>query len=86
MHFRRELATSYILVFGGLALGLFVGIFVIEYDPPVVAWLFAAGGGMALGAFVAALVSGIPLVGNPGTGRRYVPLDDDTDENWRDRR
>ncbi len=85
MPFRRELASSYILVFGGLAVGLLLGVFVIEYEPAVVGWLFGAGAGLALGAFIAAMTSGIPLVGNPGTGERYAPLDD-TDEDWRDPR
>lgn len=85
MLFRRELASSYIFVFGGLAVGLLLGVFVIEYEPAVVAWLFGAGAGLAFGAFIAALTSGIPLVGNPGTGDRYAPLDD-AGEDWRDPR
>lgn len=85
MHFRRELASSYAFVFGGLILGLAVGIFVIEYEPAFVGWMFGAGAGLAFGAFVAALTSGVPLAGNPGTGQRYAPLDD-LDEDWRDPR
>ena len=85
MHFRRELASTYILVFGGLAVGLLVGVFVIEYDPAVVAWLFGAGSGLAVGAFLAAITSGVPLVGNPGTGRSYSRFED-VDEDWRDRK
>ncbi len=86
MHFRRELLSSYLLVFGGLAVGLLVGLFVIDYEPAVVGWLFAAGGGLAIGAFIAALTSGVPLVGNPGAGQRYAPLDDTDDDGWRDPR
>ncbi len=86
MPFRRELVSSYFLVFGGLALGLLTGVFVIDYDPAVMGWLFGAGGGLALGAFVAAITSGTPLVGNPGTGQRYAPLDDMDDEGCRDPR
>lgn len=86
MRFRRELASAYALVFGGLAVGLLVGILVIDYEPPVVGWIFGAGGGLALGAFMAAIASGTPLVGNPGAGRRYPPLDDLEDESWRDPR
>jgi len=82
---RRELASTYALVFSGLAVGLLVGVLVIDYDPPVVGWIFGAGGGLALGAFLAALASNTPLAGNPGTGQRYAPLDDD-DEDWRDPR
>jgi hypothetical protein len=85
MHFNRELTSSYILVFGGLALGILVGVFIIDYQPAILGWLFGAGGGLALGAFVAAVTSGVPLVGNPSTGQRYTPLDDE-DEDWRDRR
>ncbi len=82
---RRELASSYALVFGGFVVGLLVGVLVIDYDPAFLGWIFGAGGGLALGAFMAALASNTPLVGNPGTGQRYAPLDDD-DEDWRDRR
>ncbi len=84
MHFRRELASAYALVFGGFAVGLLIGVLVIDYEPPVLGWIFAAGGGLALGSFLAAITSGTPLVGNPGTGQRYAPLDDD--EDWRDPR
>jgi len=86
MHFRRELLSSYVLVFGGLAVGILVGVFVIEYDPAIVGWLFGAGGGLAMGAFFAALASNTPLVGNPGTGQRYTPSDALDDEDWRDNR
>lgn len=87
MHFRRDLASAYVLVFGGLAVGLLVGVLVIDYEPPIVGWIFGAGGGLALGAFMAALASGTPLAGNPGTGHRHGPLDDlDDDESWRDPR
>ncbi len=47
--------------------------------------MFGAGAGLAFGAFIAALTSGVPLAGNPGTGQRYAPLDD-MDEDWRDPR
>lgn len=82
---RRELASSYALVFGGLIVGLLVGILVIDYEPAILGWIFGAGGGLALGAFFAAIASNTPLVGNPGSGQRYAPLDDD-DEDWRDPR
>jgi hypothetical protein len=86
MGLKRELASAYILVFGGLATGLLIGLFVIEYDPQIVGVLFCTGGGIAIGAFIAAITSGIPLAGNPGTGTRYSRVDDLDEDDWRDPR
>lgn len=68
---------SYLLVGAGLLAGAYVGIFVIEYDPPIVGWFFGTGTGVSLGAFVAALVSNTPLAGRaPQPSHRAPPLDD----------
>ena len=89
MGLKRSMLSTYLLVFGGLAIGIYVGVFVIEYQPQVVAWLFGAGAGLSVGAFIAAITSGIPLVGNPGTGTPYRRFDDAEGldvEDWRDPR
>ena len=75
---RREMLGSYVLVFGGLALGLFVGIFVIDVQPAVLGWLFGAGIGVSGGAFIAAIASNEPLVGGHNT-RREPLFDGDED-------
>ena len=86
---KSGMLSTYLMVFGGLFIGLYLGIFVIEYDPQIVAWLFGAGAGLSIGAFIAAITSGVPLAGNPGTGQRYSHIerdDPDDDEDWRDPR
>jgi hypothetical protein len=84
--FHRELLSSYALVFGGLAIGLFVGIFVVDAHPAIIGWVFGGAAGLTGGAFIAALASGEALVGR-GYGVRD-PLDesaiaerDDEDED-----
>ena len=53
----------YLFVFGGLALGLFVGVFVADTRPPILGWLFGAGMGLTGGAFFAAIATGEQLIG-----------------------
>lgn len=60
---RRELIGPYLLVGGGLLAGLFVGVFVVDAEPAIIGWLFGAGAGITLGAFLAAITSNEPLVG-----------------------
>ena len=60
---RRRLLAPYLLVGGGLTGGLLLGIFVFDAEPAVLGWIFGAGGGLMLGAFIAALTSNEPLVG-----------------------
>ena len=67
---------SYLLVFGGLALGLFVGIFVVDVQPAVLGWLFGAGIGISGGAFIAAITLNEPLAGTR-TARREPLFGDD---------
>jgi hypothetical protein len=58
----------YIFVTLGLLIGGAVAT-VIETDPPILGWLFAIGGGLAGGAFLAAIASGDGLAGGaPGSG------------------
>ncbi len=61
--FHRELINSYLLVGGGFFGGLLIGIFVVDVEPAIIGWLFSAGAGITLGAFIAALSSNEPLVG-----------------------
>ncbi len=81
----RPLLSSYVFVGAGLLIGAYVGIFVIEYDPPIMGWFFGTGTGLSLGAFVAALVSNTPLAGSTsqpqrrGVIPRNLALDDDLD-------
>jgi hypothetical protein len=86
---RRPLLSSYVCVGAGLLLGAYVGIFVIQYDPPIMGWFFGTGTGLSLGAFVAALVSGTPLAGSPsqpqrrGVIPRNLNVDDlDAADDW----
>ena len=59
----RGLIGSYLLVGGGFLGGLLIGIFVVDAEPAIVGWLFSAGAGTTLGAFIAALSSDEPLIG-----------------------
>jgi len=66
----RHLIGTYVLVLGSGLAGLVVGVFVIDVEPAVIGWFFATGGGLMVGAFVAAIASNEPLVGRgalPGT-------------------
>ena len=60
---RQYLCPHYLLVFGGLALGLAVGIFIIDFEPAIVGWIVGGGVGLSGGAYIAALSSGDPLAG-----------------------
>jgi len=73
---RHYLRAHYLLVFGGVALGLAIGIFVIDYDPAFVGWIVGAGIGLSAGAYVAAISSGEPLVGGSGRDRGNWTLDE----------
>ena len=65
---RRYLRSHYLLVFGGAAIGLAIGIFVVDVQPAVIGWIVGGGLGVTAGAYLAAITSGEPLVG--GGGRR----------------
>ncbi len=78
---RRELIGAYLMVGGGLLVGLSIGVFVVDVEPAIVGWLFSAGAGVTGGAFVAAITSNEPLVGRgalPAPPPRHPhPLDDE---------
>ena len=76
--FHRELIGSYLLVGGGFLGGLLIGIFVVDAEPAIIGWLFSAGAGITLGAFIAALSSNEPLIGR---GALPAPLPPDMDAN-----
>lgn len=65
---RRYLRPHYLLVFGGTAIGLAIGIFVIDTQPALIGWIVGGGLGLSGGAYLAAITSGEPLVGG-GRGR-----------------
>ena len=84
---RRGLISSYLCVGTGLAVGLYVGVFVIDYEPAVVGWVFGAGAGTSVGAFVAAMATSTSLVGSSAQrthrgviSRSYAPDENPEDE------
>ena len=63
----------YLLVVLGLAIGLVLGM-QIQTQPPFLGWLFGIGGGLAGGAFLAAIFTGEALAGGArGSSRRGAP-------------
>ena len=63
----------YLLVVLGLAIGALLGA-QIDTQPPFLGWLFGIGGGLAGGAFLAALFTGEALAGGArGSSRRGAP-------------
>ncbi len=75
---KRELWPSYLLVVGGVIAGLLVGGVLTSPEPAVLGWLLGAGAGLTGGAFVAAIVAGVPLGGRgPGARRRGGGSDGD---------
>lgn len=73
---RRYLRPHYLLVFGGTAIGLAIGIFVIDVQPAVVGWLIGGGLGLSGGAYLAAITSGEPLVGGGRSRNTNWTLED----------
>ena len=68
----RELLATYVLVAGGATAGLVVAIlFFADSEPRVLMWIFGAGAGTMVGAFIAAIASNEPLIGG---GSRREPL------------
>ena len=67
---RRYLKPHYLLAIGGTAIGLAIGIFVIDFQPAAIGWLVSGGLGLSGGAYLAAITSGEPLIGSGGRGRR----------------
>ena len=64
--FKRSLWGPYAFVFGGLALGLFIGGVVIGTDPAFAGWIVGGGLGLSGGSWAAALSSNEALVGRGG--------------------
>lgn len=86
--FRRELLGSYAFVGGGLAAGLYVGIFVVDARPAFLGWIFGGAAGLTLGAFIAALAAGEALAGSgyksPPTEEELAAAGWDDDDEWED--
>lgn len=75
---------TYILIVGGLLGGLAVGVFVLDYEPDYLGWVFGAGAGLSVGAFIAAIATNTPLVGSPNqrTHRGVIrPRYDDNEDD-----
>ena len=67
----------YLPVLGGLAAGTWIGGFVLDADPALLGWIFGAGSGLMGGAFLAALVSNVPLAGRSSGGVRHATFPGD---------
>lgn len=65
---RRYLRPHYLWVIGGMAIGLAIGVFVVNAEPAILGWAIGGGLGLSGGAYLAAITSGEPLVGG-GSGR-----------------
>ena len=63
---RRELLPSYAIVVAGLLGGMLVGGVLTDAEPAALGWLLGAGVGLTAGAFVAAILAGVPLAGGRG--------------------
>lgn len=78
-----RLRMHHLLVLTGLAVGVFVAT-AIDTEPAYLGWLFAIGGGLAGGAFLAAIFSGDALASGPpssrGRGARGRPAWFDEDD------
>ena len=77
----RRLLPVYICVGVGLIAGLYVGAFVIDFEPQIVGWVFGAGAGLSAGAFVAALATNTPLAGRSSSARQPIALEDFEDDD-----
>ncbi|MEI7925403.1 MAG: hypothetical protein WCI61_04325 [Chloroflexota bacterium] len=78
-----RLRLHHLLVLLGLIVGGYVAT-IIDTEPRYLGWLFAVGGGLAGGAFLAAILSGDALASGPaprsGRGTRGRPAWFDEDE------
>lgn len=82
---KRYFQAHYLLVFGGLALGLFLGVVVVDVEPAIFGWLFGAGIGITGGAYIAAIATNEQLVGGPAPTQAEwdAAIDDIFDEQGR---
>lgn len=69
MGLRRDLLGTYLVMLGGLAAGIYAGVFLFDTTPAITGWLFGAGTGLAGGAAVLALASNTPLAGRVAASR-----------------
>ncbi len=78
----RSLLLAAICVTVGLVSGVYVGAFVLDFEPTIVGWLFGAGAGISGGAFVAAIATNTPLAGSSTAPQRrgVIPRNDDPDD------
>ncbi len=60
--------SHHVMVAVGLVLGIVAATFV-ETEPRFIGWCFAVGGGLAGGAFIAAITGGDALAGGPQAAR-----------------
>lgn len=72
--FHRELLGTYLIVLAGLGVGIAIGT-LTSAEPAWLRWVFGLGIGLTGGAFVAATVSGVQLVGR-GPAQDPETLDD----------
>src|SRR5437762_10819401 len=68
----RGMLSTYVCVGTGLAAGLYVGVFMLDFEPAFVGWIFGAGAGLSGGAFVAAIATNTPLAGSATRTHRGV--------------
>ena len=73
---RRYLRPHYLVVVGGLVIGLAIGIFVVDTSPAVIGWIVCGGLGLSGGAYIAAITSGEPLVGGGRGGSTNWTLEE----------
>jgi len=77
-----HLRLHHVLVVLGLVLGIVAATF-IQTEPRYIGWFFAVGGGLAGGAFLAAILSGDQLASGPqprGRGASRPAWFDEPDE------
>lgn len=78
--FHRALVPQYAIVIVAIALGVLLGVRVIDAQPPLLGWIFGAGSGLMVGAYIAAMASGVPLAGSARSFRAPPRPDDGFDD------
>jgi hypothetical protein len=71
--FHRGLLPQYLTVAVFVALGVWLGVAVLDARPAALGWLFGAGAGLMVGGYVAAIASGVPLAGSARSTRTPPP-------------
>lgn len=80
MRLRRDLIGTYLIMLGGLAVGLYAGIAWFDTTPAFTGWCFGAGTGLAGAAAILALTTNIPLAGRARPQHMAHTTDDDIDD------